>query len=215
MASCEVNLLGCFEVGHVLVVSGKTSEDCKNFKINFTNGGVDFPLTIFVNIRTSEIILNSFVNSQWLGAMKPMEILPFYDGKFKFYILATGEKLHVALNDVNLCSYDHQTSVENIRNIRISGDLETVNQVDHRRIYPSAWPLRQEKSETAAFSAETPIEFFPGVVIVLKMRVTGSSMGSFFITFFDRATNDRQLFHLNPRFANKLVIVNSMNEKLE
>lgn len=213
MASCEVNLMGCFEVGHVLVITAKTTEDCKNFKVNLTNGGLDFPLTIFVNLRLNEIIMNSFLDSQWRESMR-CEVPYMSAGDFRFYILATEEKLHIALNDAHLCQYEHQSSVDSIRTIKVSGDLEKVTQVDHRRVYPSAWPLKHEKIETAAFSAECPVEFFPGVVIVMTMRVTGSSSGSFFIVFYDRAT-ERQLLHVNPRFAQKAVVINSMNEKLE
>ena len=213
MESCEVNLLGSLEVGHTLVIGGRLKNDCKNFKINFTNGGVDFPLTIFVNARVKEIVMNSFLDSQWRESMR--FDLPSLDGNdFKFYILATEEKLHIALNDLHLCAYAHQTSVDSIRSVRITGDLVRVNQVNHRRIYPSAWPLRQEKIEKSAFSGEIPFEFFPGVVIVMTMQVTGSSKGSFYIAFHDRSTK-RQLFHFNPRFADKLIIVNSMNDNLE
>lgn len=215
MASCEVNLLGCFEVGHVLVITAKTTDDCKNFKLNFTNGGLDFPLTIFVNLRLNEIILNSFLDNAWRESMRcEVQDLHLTPGEFRFYILATEEKLHIALNDAHLCQYEHQASVDSIRTIKVSGDLFKVTQVDHRRVYPSAWPMKQERIEPAAFSAEVPMEFFPGVVITMTMRVTGSSSGSFFVVFYDRAT-ERQLLHVNPRFANKAVVINSMNEKLE
>lgn len=213
MASCEVNLLGCFEVGHVLVITAKTTAECKNFKINFTNGGLDFPLTIFVNLRLHEIIMNSFLDSQWRESIR-CEVQNLKSGEFRFYILATEQNVHIALNDAHLCQYEHQTSVDSIRTIKVSGDLEKVSQIDHRRVYPSAWPLKQEKIESAAFSAETPLEFFPGIVIVMTMSVTGSNNGSFFVVFYDRAT-ERQLFHVNPRFGNKAVVINSMNEKLE
>lgn len=211
---CTVNLYGRVEFGHILSVAGKTTSSCKNFKINFTDGGEEIPLTIFFNLRLREIVLNSFLNSQWRETFK-YDIDSMGVGEdFRVYVLVSEEKFHVALNDKHLCYYQHQAPVDAIRTVLVSGDLEKITQVDHRRTYPSPWPPIQENFPTASFSSDVPYEFLPGTVIVLKMKPSGSSDGSFFIRFNDRGTK-KQLFHFNPRFAQRVIVVNTMTDSLK
>lgn len=217
MASCTVNLFGRVEFGHIFSIICKPLADCKNFKINFTDGGVEIPFTIFVNARLKEIVMSSFLNSEWRESVKVKigQIDSFVPGtSFKFYILASEKKFHVAFNEQHLSDFSYHTSVESIRSVQISGDLERITQVDHRRAFPSAWPPIQEDFETVSFSSDVPFEFSPGSLIVLKMRVTGAPNGSFFIRFNERGTK-KQLFQFNPRFANRTVVVNTMTDSLK
>jgi hypothetical protein len=110
--------------------------------------------------------------------------------------------------------YRYQTTLGSVRHVKVSGDLEKITQMDHRRSYPSPWPPIQEDIESTAFSSDVAHQFTPGSVVVIKMMVLGASDGSFFIRFNERATK-KQLFHLNPRFADKIVVVNCMNDSLE
>lgn len=107
MTSCTtVNLIGRVEFGHVLVIAGKIANECNNFKLNLSSENEqEIGLSIFVNVRLKEIVMNSFLNAKWresvkfnVSSVKPGE-------RFKFYILATEEKLHIALNDEHLCKY--------------------------------------------------------------------------------------------------------------
>lgn len=210
-----MNLFGRVEIGHVFSIAATPSEVCRNFKINFTDGAADFPLTIFVNLRTHEIVLNSFLNGEWQEPTKADTFLINLGEPFKCYVLICEEKLHIALNDRNLCEYPHQTSIENIKCVQVSGDLEKITAIDHRRSFPTPWPPIQEDISTVAFSSDVPYEFTPGSLIVLKMRLSGIPSGSFFIRFNERATK-KQLFHFNPRFEKRpVIVVNCMNDSLE
>lgn len=214
MESCTVNLYGRVEFGHIISIAGKTAFDCKNFKINFTDGGEEIPLAIFFNLRLKEVVLNSFLNSEWRETEK-FDIdwmLPGYD--FRVYLLVSEEKLHLSLNDKHLCYYKHQCPIETVRSIRVCGDLEKITQIDHRRTYPCPWPPVQENFPSASFSSDVPYEFLPGTVIVLKMLASGSSDGNFFIRFNDRGTK-KQLFHFNPRFGERVIVVNTMTDDLK
>ena len=218
MASCTVNLFGRVEVGHIFSINCKPLVDCNNFKINFTDGGDDIPFTIFVNLRLKEIVMNSFLKSEWRESRKEsIKVLTdsFPAGaSYKFYVYASDLKFYVALNGHHLCHFNYLTDVESIRSIQISGDLEKITQVDHRRAFPLAWPQIQQDFETVAFSSDVPYEFSPGSLIVLKMRVWGAPNGSFFIRFTDRGT-EKQLLQFNPRFANRIVVVNTMTDSLK
>lgn len=214
MENCTVNLYGRVEFGHIFVIAGASPLSGNSFKINFTDGGTEIPLTIFVNLRLKEIVLNSFLNAQWLETSKTS--IPFLSrgSSFKLYILIGDSKFHIAINGQNVCEYHHYTPVENIRSIVASGDLEEITQVDHRRAFPSFWPPSAEDFPGVAFSSDVPYEFSPGSLIVMKMRVTGSPSGKFYIRFNERAT-ERQLFHVNPRFADRVVVVNTMIDNIE
>lgn len=214
MASCTVNLFGRVEIGHILSIICKPLAECNNFKMNFTDGAVEIPFTIFVNSRMKEIVMSSFLNSEWRESVK-VKIDSFVPGSpYKFYLLANDQKFHVALNDHHLCDFEYHTPVENIRSVQITGDLEKISQVDHRRVFPSAWPPIQEDFSTVSFSSDVPHEFSPGSLIVLKMRVSGAPNGAFFIRFNERGTK-KQLFHFNPRFSERIVVVNTMTDTLK
>lgn len=215
METCKVNLSGRVEIGNVFSICASPAEVCRNFKIELTDGDADIPLTIFMNMRLNEIVLNSFLSGEWRESIKIDEYLVLPGDPFKFYILVSEEKFHIALNGRNLCEYSHHQTLDSVRCIFVSGDLEKVTAVDHRRVYPTPWPPIQEDTATAAFSSDVPNEFSPGSLVVLKIRLSGASDGSFFIRFNERAT-EKQLFHFNPRFEKRpYIAVNSMNDSLE
>jgi hypothetical protein len=81
-------------------------------------------------------------------------------------------------------------------------------------MYPYAWPPIQFDIPTVSFSCDVPHNFQPGSMIVIKAKLMGSMNGSFFIRFNDRATS-KQLLHFNPRFSERIIVVNSMNDALE
>jgi Galactoside-binding lectin len=215
MANCTVNLFGPVEHGHVLVVAGKTLSECNNFKVNFTSENEEqIALTIFVNVRLKEIVMNTFLDSSWRESVK-FEISTLKPGeRFKIYILVLDDKLHIAFNDNHLCKYPLNTKLVDIRCVKVTGELEKVTQIDHRRIFPNSWPPVFEDLKSTAFSSDVPYQFSPGSVIVIRMQVSGSPDGSFFIRLNERGTQ-RQLFHFNPRFADKVVVVNCMNDSLQ
>lgn len=214
METCTLNLYGRVEIGHIFVIAGASPLSGSNFKINFTDGGTEIPLTIFVNLRLKEIVTNSFLNSHW-GETSKTSLPSISRGSyFKFYILIGDSKFHIALNGQSVCTYNHLTSVENIKSITVSGDLEEITQIDHRRAFPSFWPPSSEDFQSVAFSSDVPCEFVPGSLMVMKMRVTGSPSGKFYIRFNERGT-ERQLFHVNPRFADRVVVVNTMVDCIE
>lgn len=216
MTSCKVNLIGRVEFGHVLVVAGKIAKDCNNFNVNLTSENEkEVGLTIFANVRTSQIVLNSFLNSSWRESIKFENVSALEsDNAFKFYILAADDSLHIALNDKHLCKYPLQTKTVNIKSVNVSGELEKITQIDHRKIFPIPWPPVFDDLTSTAFSSDSPYQFTPGSVIVIKMKVTGSPKGSFFIRFNEKASK-RQLFHFNPRFGEEIIVVNCQNDLLQ
>lgn len=209
--SCLVNLIGQFNFGQVLVIGGELREDnCNNIKINLCDKGDDIPLSIFVNFRTNEIVINSYINSGWIGESLKISLASIPSSNiFSVYILASDRHFHIAYNTYHVTTYAFQPNIENVR---IYGDFKRINQVDHRTVFPIAWPPLQENlNQENVFSHDVPAEFRPGCTIIVKMKVTGSPTGKFHIAFTDRGTR-RQLFHFNPRFTDNSLVINSMND---
>jgi hypothetical protein len=214
MESCSVNLIGPVELGHSFVISGITAIGCKNFKVVISDGDDGIPLNILVDMTLKQVVINSFANNEWTKPVR-VDLNSLEAGnQFKFCIFVSELKFHIALNGHHLVHYSIYFLLSDISNVRVFGDLEQINQVDHRRVYPSAWPPIQEDIDHVAFSGDIPYKFSPGCVIIVKMRVSGSPSGSFFIRF-NEFGGKRQLFHFNPRFAEKLVVANIMNDSLE
>jgi hypothetical protein len=212
MFSSFFNLISPFTFGQVLVVSGEAKKDCKNFRLKFCNDE-DFPLAIFVNFKTLEIVINSFLNNKWYEDSIKISIESFPVSRFfTFYILASEKQFHIAYNDQHICHYQF---LPNIKTIKISGELKSIQQVDHRNIFPIPWPPIQEVTRwTPYFTHDIPQEFIPGCVIVFTMKISGNSNGKFHIRFCDRSTK-KQLFHFSIRLDEKVVIANSMNDAFE
>lgn len=212
MESCSVKLFGPVGFGHTFLIAGVTAIDCKNFKVMFCNEGEDIGLNILVDLTLKQIVINSFVGKKWSKPLK-WNVMLVAGQSFKFHVFVSEWKYHIALNSHHLAHYSFQSLPNTITNISVFGGLEKITQIDHRRVYPIPWPPIQEDLDNIAFSGDVPFNFSPGSVVVLKMRVSGASKGSFFIRFNEFASK-RQLFHFNPRFGEKVVVVNSMNDSL-
>lgn len=208
-----MNLIARVNFGHIIVVAGKTSINCKKFKVRLTDE-TDHVLTISVDLKTNEIVLDSLLSTKLSESSTVTNFTIKPGDPFKFYIFAAENQFHISLNGEPLITYKYRLPLFKIKCVQVSGDLEKVTQVDHRKVFPTAWPPIQEDLESIAFSSDVPEQFTPGSVIVLKMIVTGATDGSFFIRFNDSGST-KQLFHFNPRFGERVVAVNCMNDSRE
>lgn len=216
MTTCQINLLGSPELGHIFVVGFRTIKNSRKVQINFEN--IDelkplTPLALTIDFKNKQIVMNSSSLKTWNDAdVKEAESLE--DGIIKVYIFTTDDRFHIAINETMKFQYKFRSQLEHVKTIKVSGDIEKVFQMDHRRAYPNAWPPIQFDIPNIAFSGDVPHHFQPGSLIVIKAKIFGSKDGSFFIRFNDRAT-PKQLLHFNPRFSERVIVVNSMNDSLE
>ncbi|CAO1414495.1 unnamed protein product [Diamesa serratosioi] len=209
-------LLESPKVGHVIVISGKTIERAKEFTLDLSSGknsGDDIPLQFLIRFDRDDVQTNSFISGEW-GEIKTEEN-PIVSGwDFKFYIMMGDDKFHVAINEEHFCTYNYRMKLDDIKVVKLDGDIEKVFQVDHRMVYPTPWPQTQAEFKTISFRGDFPRPFTPGQIIVITGIPSGDPMGSFFIRF-NEGTSSKQRFHFNPRFDEQVVVVNSMNDKLE
>lgn len=80
---------------------------------------------------------------------------------FKIYILVGDYCFHIAVNDVHLGYYSYRAPLNIIRTIDIK-DVQKINRVDHRSVFPSLWPRIQIDSMPIEFSNDVPMKIMPG-----------------------------------------------------
>lgn len=84
---------------------------------------------------------------------------------FKIYILLGDTRFHIAINDQPYCVFYYRMAPQLIRTIEVTRDIQSVNQIDHRSVYPSPWPLLQQEAGYLVFSNDVPRQFSPGTLI--------------------------------------------------
>ncbi|XP_063696480.1 uncharacterized protein LOC134827660 [Culicoides brevitarsis] len=211
------------EPGHVFVISGKTTDAAMRLDIDFlASKDVDANclLQISIHFHKDVVVRNSRINNEW-GEPETSENLdtvagvrPLVEGqRFRLCILVTETNFMIAFNDTPFCTYAFRGETSEIKTLRITKDLQYVNQVDHRRCYPSPRPLVWLNDDYHSFSNDVPKKFMAGHAMVVKAIPFGNPKGRFTVTFFENETK-KQAFHFNARFDEMRVVRNSTNDKL-
>lgn len=206
-----MNLFGPFKFGHYFVIGGTAAVGCESFKIILGNG--EDEMYIQSDIKQNLLTINAYEGKQWSESVKVPSSCPRAGEVFKFYIFASDLAFKITLNGFHVANFERKSMLSKITRIWIVGDLENITQIDHRRTLPQHWPPVQD-DKNFAFSCDVPLRFSPGSVIILNMRVSGSSKGSFYFRFNEYATK-RMLLIVNPNFAKKVVLCNCMSETEE
>lgn len=197
------------EPGHVLILGGKTVDAAERLDIELRAGKAfddDIQLLISVRFRSDIVVRNAKINNQW-GEDETTENVdsmvtsnPVVAGeRFRIYLLVAADRFHIALNDLHYCTFRFRGDVGDIRTVKVHKDVQLINQVDHRRVYPSPWPLVQKNDEGLSFSNDVPNQFSPGHSIIITAIPYGNPKGRFVISFYERDTK-KQALHFNPRF---------------
>lgn len=201
--------------GHVFIVSGKTSFNAQKLNVSLMcgkAGNSDIAMMLFCNFGDGKVARNSLVNGNWSESEDYAKVSnPIKRGEdFTIHILVGDDRFHVSINDESFCTYNFKIPVKEVKAISVSGDVESVTQVDHRLVFPSIYPLVNNDTEDVTFSGIIPRKFAPGHVTVISAVANGNPEGEFVI-FFCENDSSRQLIHFNPRFDQRDVVINSMN----
>lgn len=177
-------------------------------------------LLLSVRFNNDIIVRSSKIAGSWspdevTENMDPMAASnPFIAGeKFRVYILAAQDRFHIALNNMHFCTYKYVGDLAEIRTVKISRDIQTVNQVDQRKVYPVVKPLVQNNDDFLTFSNDIPQKFQPGHAIIITGIPYGNPKGRFVVSFFEKDTK-KQALHFNPRFENNCVVRTSTRDDL-
>lgn len=223
LTSYTGNLYGPIEVGHIFVISGKTVDGASVFEIDLMSAKFDhpnIPLHLSVQFHSETVMRNSLINNEWGDEeieenlmASPNPIVSGWD--FKILIMTGDEKFHVAINDQPHCTYNYRLPLDIIQAISITGDVQKIYQMDHRRVFPTPWPmLHEEMKRGPEFSFDAPKQFYAGHVFVINAIPSGNHNGTFILKLMYGASK-RQMFHLSARFNQRAVIVNSQTDSLE
>lgn len=205
--------------GHVFIVSGKTTYDAQKFCVSLAcgkTGSSDIALMFVVNIAEGKIVRSSLINGNWTEGESDESLAskaysPIRRGdKFKIYILVGDNCFNVSVNGAAFCVYKFKLAPKDIRAVSVSGDVESVTQMDHRLVFPTLYPLVNNDTPDVVYSGFIPRKYEPGHVISISGVASGNPQGEFVIMFFE---NDscRQVIHLNPRFDQQSIVVNTMH----
>jgi len=217
------NLYGPVDVGQIFVIAGKTVDGASILEVDLAANKydpTDVPLHLSVQFHSETIERNSLIDGVW-GEGETVEnaisstnpIIPGWD--FRLLILTGDEKFHISINDLPFCTYNYRLPIEIINAVSITGDIQRVFQVDHRRAYPSPWPLLHEEiTRNSGLSFDTPKKFYIGHVFVISAIPTGNPNGTFVLRL-NQGASSRQMLHLSARFNQRNVIVNSQSDSLE
>lgn len=223
LTSFKGNLYGPIEIGHLFVISGKTVDGANIFYINLASGRsaeADLPLHLSVHFHSEAVLRNSHIDGNWGDEEYDENLMastnPIVAGwDFKILILTGDEKFHIAINDQPYCTFNYRLGLENIHAIAVGGDVQKIYQVDHRKAFPSPYPiLHTECGRTSELSFDYPRPLFPGHVFVISAIPSGIAKGNFYI-HLDHGTSDRQMFHVSTRFNQRAMVVNSQTETSE
>lgn len=217
------NLYGPVDVGQIFVISGKTVDGASVFELDLAStkyDPADIPLHLTIQFHSETIVRNSLIDYAWGEEevdenlmSSPNPIVPGWD--FRILILTGDEKFHIAINDQPYCTYNYRLPIEAVGAISISGDVQKIFQVDHRRAFPSAWPLlHDEISRGNKLSFDVPRKFFIGHVFVISGIVSGNPNGTFIMKLNLGATQ-REMLHMSARFNQRALVINSQTDSLE
>lgn len=223
LTSFTGNLYGPVDVGHLFVISGKSVDGANIFYINLASGraeDADIPLHLSVHFHSETIIRNSQIDGAWGDEevdesfmTSPNPVVSGWD--FKILIMTGDEKFHIAINDQPYCSFNYRLGLDAIHAISIGGDVQKIYQVDHRKIFPAPFPmLHSDCNRITEKSFDVPRQFFQGHVFVITAIPSGNHNGGFYI-HLHHGSSKRQMFHLNARFNQRVMVVNCQSDALE
>jgi hypothetical protein len=197
--------------GHVIIISGKTTQSTEKFNISLACGkesNSDIALMVFGNLSEDKIVRTTMLNGGW-GESEDFGDNPIKRGEeFTIYIVVGDDKFHIAIDDEAFCTFKFRIDPKQIKAV-FANDLEVVTQIDHRLVFPLTYPLVQDIPDII-YSGIISKNFRPGHVIAISGRFSGSLGGEFVVLFSENDTT-RQLIHFNPRFDTNEVVINTMH----
>lgn len=203
--------------GHVFIVSGKASFNGQQLTVSLNcgkPGSSDVALLLLVNFD-GKISRTSLVNGAWSEYEDEANLTTQVANQIKrgddftIYVLVGDNRFHVSIDGESFCTYNFRVAPKEIRAVSVSGDVDSVTQMDHRLVFPSVFPLVVSDTPDLVYSGFVPRKFQPGQVIVISGVASGNPQGEF-VVFFCENDTQRQLIHLNPRFDQQEVVINTM-----
>ncbi|XP_075145988.1 32 kDa beta-galactoside-binding lectin lec-3-like [Haematobia irritans] len=215
-ASFQGKLVENLDFGHILEIGAQAEVDGSWFSISLATGrynesdGIDVALHILVNPHHDSIVIKQQIQDEWSEVARDDD----YEGEiflkpFKVNLIMDESKFHISINGKPLMFVPYGIPIKNVNTLKITGNLVSITQVDHRKYFPSPWPPIQLSEDRVHFSHDIPVSFQPGHVMVIMAKLHGDTKGRFIMHFRNAWNSKRQEVHVSMRFDKKKVIRNS------
>jgi hypothetical protein len=122
----QASVEGGFGPGKRLMVSGRPEKNGKQFSVNLLTAANEMAFHFNPRLNEKDVIRNSQLAGQWgneEGKKEP--VFPFErDSAFDIMIVNEPHSYQVFVNGAHYCAFAHRTDPNNIRALRIEGDVE-------------------------------------------------------------------------------------------
>lgn len=209
-------------VGQIFVISGYSGRHAQNIRVLLSCGNAedaDAALSLDTRFGEQRIIRSALVGGNCINEESGSDIanlsydnsMPLRPGEqFTFCILIGDDRFHIAVNDSPFCQYKFRVAPEQIRSLKIYGDIDALVKVNHLKMFPFIYPTILSDYEELAFEGYIPVNYKPGHLVVVSGNVNGKSDGEF-IVIFTQDEKQRQLIHFNVRFDEMSIVMNAMD----
>ncbi|XP_013104033.1 32 kDa beta-galactoside-binding lectin lec-3-like [Stomoxys calcitrans] len=213
----EGKLIQNLEFGHILEIGGKADNEESWFSISLATGKcsskADFSCDIGFQMTTNpleeKILFKQLINMQ----TQEVDDIDFDPAEFRQYfkILITmdEQKFHVSINRQSVTFVRYCLPLNALSTLKIEGHLMVIKQVDHRKYFPTPWPLIQISDDNLMFSQDLPITLQAGHVMVMTMKLLGKTNGRFNLNFPHGDNNKSLVAHISVRFDRRTIVRNA------
>jgi Galactoside-binding lectin len=206
------------EVGHVVIVTGRTKEAAESFDVflGADEGlGDDFgSIQFHAAVKFTDepvIVRNSYVKGTgWEKEETEENLLPNCQpnpikrgGDFKIAIYADTNMFVVSIDEKPFCTFPYRQDLPEVQRFNIHGDVEEVYEVVHSNV-------QAPKTRSGNFALSIPVMDVE-MATVIKGTPRGNEAGEFEITLVGIATG-KVLLELKANFGEKKVVGNTKNE---
>lgn len=187
------------KVGQKFVISGTSSAEAENVSILLSSGtdsNAEAALSIDLNFSSNKVVVSKNAEN---------DVALSRGDKFEFIIRIDTDSFEISYNGESLNAFKSQISPDKIQSVIIHGDVDKLLKVNH---------LDAEYSNIVASDDELALEsYIPGKYKAGHViAIAGKCTDEFYLMFTKNDTN-RQLIHLNVRFDEETVVMNTEDDE--
>ncbi|XP_065354606.1 uncharacterized protein LOC135949076 [Calliphora vicina] len=202
------------EYGHILEICAKAQPDGNWFNITLASktpeddNKIDVGLQILVYLNNNMIAFKT-AHNEWKEEIHHEFSTSVFLVKFNITIVMSEHNFNIAINNRPCSRISYSLPLDILNTIKITGQLDYIKQVDHRKYFPFTWPPLHISEESVDFSNDQPMSFEPGHVMILKAQLFGNANGRFVLQLKNARNNQREELHVSVRFDNQKFVRNS------
>ncbi|KAM7361463.1 uncharacterized protein ACRADG_012105 [Cochliomyia hominivorax] len=205
------------EYGHSLEICAKAQHDGNWFNITlasqipeYNNIEMGFQMIVYLNNNAIEL---RTVHNEWKEEVNHVFTTSSFFTQFKINIVMSEHNFNIAINNQPWSHISYSLPLDMLNSIKISGDLDYIKQVDHRKYFPFTWPPLQLTEDSVDFSNDQPMSFQAGHVMIINAQLLGNDNGRFVLQLKNAHNSQREELHMSVRFDTQTFVRNSKTTK--